>query len=194
MSRARAADPVPALFTKTSTPPRRSARSSTTSPQLASSEVSKCATTTLAPAARTSAAVSCAPASSMCQVTLISRPAAARATAVARPIPESEAVTMAARGWKVMAAPCPATGSPHPRPRGTTPPGLARVRRSSPGGPFRALREPPGLVAGTSQSCQRRSNRASLTRCSQVVGYFARAKLPGSRQKPTLGPVRRAIR
>ena len=90
-------------------PPRRSVSSSMTFPQSARSEVSKCATSALPPASRTSAAVSCAPSWSVCQVTPTSRPDAARATAVARPIPESEAVTMAWRGANVMTGHCPAS-------------------------------------------------------------------------------------
>ncbi len=54
------------------------------------------------PWARTSSAVPSAPASSLCQVMPTSRPCWAKATAVARPIPESAAVTMAYFGVKVM--------------------------------------------------------------------------------------------
>ena len=86
---------MPALLTKTSSPPSCSASSSITSPQPASSVVSSWATTARRPSARTSSAVSWAPFSSECQVMPTSMPGSASATAVARPMPESEPVTIA---------------------------------------------------------------------------------------------------
>ena len=96
-----APSPVPALLTNTSTPPSSSASASITSPHPARSVVSSRATAARRPVARTSSAVAEAPGSSSCQVMPTSIPAAASATAIARPIPESEPVTIAVRGAKV---------------------------------------------------------------------------------------------
>ena len=57
-------------------------------------------TTALRPCERTSSAVSSAPSESVCQVMPTSIPCLARATAVALPMPESDAVTIAYRGVK----------------------------------------------------------------------------------------------
>src|SRR5690606_7021115 len=97
--------PVPALLTKTSTPPSSSARLSMTSPQPGTLVVSTWATNALCPCARTSSAVCSAPLESSCQVIPTSSPAAASATAVALPIPESEPVTIAVAGEKVIVHP-----------------------------------------------------------------------------------------
>ncbi len=87
--------PVPALFTNTSSPPIASASSSTTSAPRDGSVRSRWRTSARWPVAFTSAAVWRAPGSSVFQVTPTSQPASARATAVARPIPESLPVTIA---------------------------------------------------------------------------------------------------
>src|SRR3954470_8048736 len=88
--------PVPALLTSTSSPPSASASSSTTDGPFVASERSRRRTSARRPMRRTSSAVSFAPASSSCQVMPTSKPSRASATAVARPMPESEPVTMAA--------------------------------------------------------------------------------------------------
>src|SRR5215204_5746882 len=74
---------MPALLTNTSNPP-------------------SCATYAFCPAVPTSSAVASAPSESECQVIPTSMPSFARATAVALPIPESDAVTMAYRGSKLI--------------------------------------------------------------------------------------------
>src|SRR5687768_2720138 len=66
------------------------------------SVVSSCLTKALRPWDFTSSAVASAPAESECHVIPTSMPFWARATAVALPMPESEAVTMAYRGSKLM--------------------------------------------------------------------------------------------
>jgi len=68
------------------------------------------------PVARTSSAVRSAPSRSLCHVTPTSQPARASATAVARPMPESDPVTIAVRGKSsgvCMVAGCPRRGGRH---------------------------------------------------------------------------------
>ncbi|CAM5415388.1 hypothetical protein SGRIM128S_04618 [Streptomyces griseomycini] len=87
--------PVPALLTSTSTRPRRSHSSSTVSAAAGSRVRSIGAVSARRPFARTSSAVRSAPSWSLCQVMPTSMPAAARRTAVARPMPESAPVITA---------------------------------------------------------------------------------------------------
>src|SRR3954465_9750224 len=94
-------DPVPALFTRTSMPPRASIRSSMTAAPDAGSLRSSWRTSARALAARTSAAVCSAPSSSPCHVIPMSQPDLASSTAVAFPIPESAPVTIAIRAMPV---------------------------------------------------------------------------------------------
>ena len=86
---------MPALFTKTSSPPSSPASSETVSAAAAKSLTSSRRTAAVPPTPRTSFAVSRAPSSSVFQVTPTSKPARARATADALPIPESEPVMIA---------------------------------------------------------------------------------------------------
>src|SRR4051794_3289329 len=87
--------PVPALLTNASRPPSASASDPTTPAPVDASPRSRCATSARRPAARTSSAVPAAPASSLCQVRPTSKPCWASRTAVALPMPESPAVTIA---------------------------------------------------------------------------------------------------
>src|SRR3546814_10615612 len=88
---------MPALLTYTSTPPRRSASASTAGATVAASPTSRYATCARTPFAEISAAVRAAASSSANHVMPTSSPAAARATATARPMPDSAPVTMARR-------------------------------------------------------------------------------------------------
>src|SRR3954447_25478113 len=88
--------PVPALLTSTSSPPSASASSSTTGGAGVPAPRASRRTSARRPMRRTSSAVSFAPASSSCQVIPTSKPSRASATTVARPMPESEPVTIAA--------------------------------------------------------------------------------------------------
>src|SRR3954451_8262731 len=86
--------PVPALLTRTSSPPSSPASSSTMACASAGSLTSARRTNARRPWPRTSSAASLAPCSSRCQVMPTSQSSVARRTAVARPMPESEPVTI----------------------------------------------------------------------------------------------------
>ena len=86
---------MPALLTNTSSPPSSSISRSMVTAQEGKSVVSSCLMKALPPWDFTSSAVASAPAESECHVTPTSMPLWARATAVALPMPESDAVTMA---------------------------------------------------------------------------------------------------
>src|SRR4051794_24204839 len=87
--------PVPALLTRMSSPPSSPASSSTMACASAGSLTSERRTNARRPWPRTSSAASLAPCSSRCQVMPTSQSSVARRTAVARPMPESEPVTIA---------------------------------------------------------------------------------------------------
>jgi hypothetical protein len=89
-------------LTKTSSPPSSSASASMTAAAARRSVVSKCLTTACRPSWRTSVAVSSAPCRSVCQVIPTFNPDLASSSAVARPIPESEPVTIAVTGKKAI--------------------------------------------------------------------------------------------
>src|SRR5918998_1378866 len=103
--------PPPALLTKASRPPSSLARASTVSAASSKRVTSSCAVTARPPSAPTSRAVASAPSRSLCQVTPTSNPSRARRTAVAFPIPESDAVTIALLAAMTPAYPVTAMGT-----------------------------------------------------------------------------------